>query len=140
MKTKMLAMAFLAGSTMFAQVRFGIGVGVGPVQVAVGNYRSPSPGPGYFWVEGYTDEYGNFINGYWTLPPYQGAYWIGPSYYGGRFTAGYWGGERHVERDDFRRAQDFRRDARPQARQDFHNNARQDVRNNNSRDAHSFRR
>jgi hypothetical protein len=64
MKTKLMAMLLMAGSTMFAGVRFGVGFGVGvpaPVVVAV-------------------------------APPFVGAYWVGPRYYGGRYVAGYWGG------------------------------------------------
>jgi hypothetical protein len=132
MKTKLLAMALMAGSTMFAGVRFGIGVNVGipaPV-VAVGAYRPPCPGPGYIWVDGYNDGYGNWVNGYWTLPPYAGAYWVGPSYAGGRFAAGYWGGERHFDHDDFRRPE-VRNDFRGGDRRDFHTDNRSNVRNNN---------
>jgi hypothetical protein len=128
MKTKLLAMALMAGSTMFAGVRFGIGVNVGipaPV-VAVGAYRPPCPGPGYVWVDGYNDGYGNWVNGYWSLPPYAGAYWVGPSYAGGRFVGGYWGGERRFDRDDFRRGYrpEVRNDFRGGERRDFHNDGR----------------
>lgn len=75
MKTKLLAMALMAGSTMFAGVRFGVGVGIGipvPAPVVV-TARPPCPGPGYVWA-----------NGYWVAPPYAGAYWVAPRYYGGR--------------------------------------------------------
>jgi hypothetical protein len=148
MKTKLLAMALMAGSTMFAGVRFGIGVNVGiPAPVAVSAYRPPCPGPGYIWVDAYQDEYGNWVGGYWAMPPYDGAYWVAPSYAGGRFAAGYWGGVRHVDRDDFRHfdrddfrgAHDFRRDVRPPVRNDFHNDHR-DFRNDGHNDRHDFRR
>jgi hypothetical protein len=49
----------------------------------------PLCAPGTVWIDGY-----NGVNGYCAVPPYSGAYWIGPSYYGGRFIAGYWGGSR----------------------------------------------
>lgn len=49
----------------------------------------PLCAPGTLWVDGY-----NGVNGYCAAPPYSGAYWIGPGYYGGRFVAGYWGGPR----------------------------------------------
>jgi hypothetical protein len=62
-------------------------------------YNSPGPAgafaapplcaPGTVWIDGY-----NGVNGYCAVPPYSGAYWIGPSFYGGRFIAGYWGGPR----------------------------------------------
>ena len=77
MKTKLLAMLLMAGSTMFAGVRFGVGVGFGvPAPVVVGPAIPPCPGPGYVWS-----------NGIWVAP---GAYY-GPSYYGG-YGGGYWGG------------------------------------------------
>ena len=106
MKKKLLAMMLVAGGSMFAQTRFSIGINFGGPRyappVAVAAYRPVAPGPGYIWVDGYTDEYGNWVDGYWALPPYAGAYWVAPRYYGGRFVAGYWGGERHFDRDDFR--------------------------------------
>jgi|SRR5579871_775091 len=48
-------------------------------------------GPESVWVDGYYDASGFFVNGYCTVPPFAGAYWIGPSYFGGRWVAGYWG-------------------------------------------------
>lgn len=90
MKTKLMAMLLMAGSTMFAGVRFGVGVGFGvPVGRApiVVNAAPPCPGPGYV-----------FVNGGWVLPPYAGAYWVGPRYAGGRYVGGYWGGHRVAER------------------------------------------
>jgi hypothetical protein len=46
-----------------------------------GAYAAPPVcAPGTVWV-----------NGYCAVPPYAGAYWIGPGFYGGRFVAGYWG-------------------------------------------------
>jgi hypothetical protein len=55
-----------------------------------GAYSAPPLcAPGTVWVDGY-----NGVNGYCAVPPYSGAYWIGPGYYGGRFVAGYWGGPR----------------------------------------------
>jgi hypothetical protein len=49
------------------------------------------------WVEGYWYPVGHHYKwhpGYWTLPPYGGAYWVGPKYEGGRFFNGYWAGDR----------------------------------------------
>ena len=113
MKTKLLVMMLVAGGSMFAQTRFSVGINFGGPRyappVAVAAYRPMAPGPGYVWVDGYTDEYGNWVDGYWALPPYAGAYWVAPRYYSGRFVAGYWGGERHFDRDDFRfRGHEFR--------------------------------
>ena len=73
MKTKLMAMLLMAGSTMFGGVRFGFGVRV-PAPVVV-NYAPPCPGPGYV-----------LVNGVWTLPAYRGAYWVGPRYEGGRYV------------------------------------------------------
>jgi hypothetical protein len=106
MKTKLMAMLLVAGSSLFAETHFSIGVNVGgpryyaPAPVAA--YRPAYPGPGYVWIDGYNDAYGNWIDGYWALPPYAGAYWVGPTFVGGGFRAGYWGGERHFDRDDVR--------------------------------------
>jgi hypothetical protein len=78
MKTKLLAMLLMAGSTMFAGVRFGVGIGFGvpvPAPVVVAPVIPPCPGPGYMWS-----------NGIWVAP---GAFY-GPRYYGGR-VGGYWG-------------------------------------------------
>jgi hypothetical protein len=76
MKTKLMAMLLMAGSTMFAGVRWGVRVGVPFVPAPV---VAVAPGPGYV-----------FVNGAWVLPPYAGAYWVGPRYYGGRYVRGYW--------------------------------------------------
>ena len=55
-----------------------------------GAYAAPPLcAPGTVWIAGY-----NGVDGYCAVPPYSGAYWIGPGYYGGRFVAGYWGGPR----------------------------------------------
>ena len=95
MKTKLIAMLLMAGSTMFAGVRFGVGVGFGvpvaPARVVVAA-GPPCPGPGYV-----------FVNGAWILPPYAGAYWVGPRWYGGHYYAGYWGGRHVVYGRGFRR-------------------------------------
>jgi hypothetical protein len=73
MKTKLMAMVLMAGSTMFAGVRFGVGVGIGiPVPAPVVVVQPPCPGPGYVWT-----------NGVWIAPHY-GHYWGG-----GRVVRGY---------------------------------------------------
>src|SRR5580658_9454397 len=73
MKTKLMAMALMAGSTMFAGVRFGVGVGIGvPVPAPIVVAQPPCPGPGYVWT-----------NGVWIAPHY-GRYWGG-----GRVVRGY---------------------------------------------------
>ncbi len=68
MKTKLLAMALLAGSSMFAETRFSIGINVGgygrgyyaAAPPAYFVERPPCPGPDYFWADGY-----------WHRPVYQ---------------------------------------------------------------------
>jgi hypothetical protein len=94
MKTKLMALLLMAGSTMFAGVRWGVRVGVGvPYAYAPAPNVAVAPGPGYV-----------FVNGAWVLPPYAGAYWVGPRYYGGRYVGGYWGrGYAHSYARGFRR-------------------------------------
>jgi hypothetical protein len=79
MKTKLLALVLLAGSSMFAGTRVVVGVGVGGYYP--GYYAAPAPvvapvyvGPRYVYPRA----------------PYPGAYWIGPRYYGHRYYRGYW--------------------------------------------------
>ena len=95
MKTKLLAVLLLAGSSLFAAPRVLIGVGVGgyvgPAPVVA--YAPPAPGPGYAWVSGYRYPVGAryaWHAGYWTRPPYARAYWVAPRYFGHRYHRGYW--------------------------------------------------
>jgi WXXGXW repeat (2 copies) len=99
MKTKLLALLLLAGSTMFAGTRFFVGVGVGPTYVAapppapVVEYAPTAYRPGYTWVGGYYYPAGprwGWHAGYWARPPYPHAYWVAPRYYGHRYYGGYW--------------------------------------------------
>jgi hypothetical protein len=110
MKKKLAMLMVVAGGALMAQTRFSVGVQVGapgyygaaavaPSAVA---YRPPCPGPSYVYVDGYYDGYGNWFNGYWTMPPYAGAYWVAPRFTGGHYTAGYWGGARGYGRDEHR--------------------------------------
>jgi WXXGXW repeat (2 copies) len=101
MKSKLLALLFLAGSAAFAGPRFFVGVGVGPAYVpapayVAPAYVAPAPvayAPGYSWIPGYYAPVGpRFVwhAGYWARPPYPHAVWVGPRYYGGHFYGGYW--------------------------------------------------
>lgn len=103
MKTKLLAIFLLAGSSLFAgpRVFFGVGVGVpaygyyaaSPPPAPVVSYAAPYPGPGYTWVGGYYYPVGprwNWRAGYWGRAPYAGAYWVGPRYYNHHYSGGYW--------------------------------------------------
>ena len=84
MKTKLLALFLLAGSSLFAGVRIGVGIGFGP---GPGYYAAPPPparyvyaapacpAPGYAWVGGYWYPSGAryyWHAGYWARPPYAG--------------------------------------------------------------------
>ena len=84
-----------------AQVSFGIRIGEPPAPRA---YRVPArPGPDYVWVEGYNYPEGGrykWHDGYWTRPPYQGAYWVQPYHNGTQYFAGRWEGDHgHVNHD-----------------------------------------
>jgi hypothetical protein len=101
MKTKLLALVFVAGSSLFAGSRFYVGIGVGgygpgyyaPPPPPVVAYAPPYPGPGYTWVDGYYYPVGPryvWHRGYWARPPYARSYWVRPRYYGPRHYPGYW--------------------------------------------------
>ena len=64
--------------------------------------RPPMPGPGYIWIDGYENEFGQFMPGYWALPPYAGSFWVAPRLFSGRWVAGYWGGSRGFVGGEFR--------------------------------------
>ncbi len=54
-------------------------------------YTAPVCGGGSVWIDGYYDVNGYFVNGYCAVLPFADAYWIAPRFFGGRWTAGYWG-------------------------------------------------
>ena len=117
------ALLLAPASTASAQINFGIRIGEPPAPRA---YRvPPRPGPDYVWVEGYQYPQGSHYawhDGYWTRPPYQGAYWVEPYHVGGQYFAGRWEGSRgyidHNHRWDRERQRDERRDPRPNDRND----------------------
>lgn len=103
MKTKLLALMLMAGSSVFAGSRFFFGVNVGgyapgyyyapPPPPPVVTYAPVYPRPGFAWVDGYYYPAGPryvWRPGYWARPPYAGAYWVRPRYYGHRYYSGYW--------------------------------------------------
>ena len=104
MKAKLLALIFLAGSSMFGASRFYVGFGFGGYAPApVVAYAPPpapiyqpyvaAPGYGYTWVGGYWHPAGPrwaWRPGYWARPPYARAYWVAPRYYGRRYYPGHW--------------------------------------------------
>lgn len=106
MKSKILGLFLLAGSTMFAGSHFSFGIGFGggyyppppivtyaPPPVPYVAYAPPYARPGYSWVGGYWYPNGGryaWRQGYWARPPYARSYWVAPRYYGHRYYPGYW--------------------------------------------------
>lgn len=86
-----------AGMADAQKLSIGIRIGEPPPERA---YRvPPQPGADYEWVEGYQYPEGGHYkwhDGYWTRPPYRGAYWVAPYHVGGRYYAGRWEGARGV--------------------------------------------
>ena len=116
---KIAQAALLAGtilcsvSAVRAQISIGIQIGAPPPPRVV-YVQPPQPGPDFVWVEGYwypVESHYKWHDGYWTRPPYVGAYWIHPHYGGERYFAGYWTGKHgRVEHDhhwDHDRDRDF---------------------------------
>jgi hypothetical protein len=118
LKTFVVATIFLApAATANAQVSFGVHIGEPPPARA---YRvPPQPSDEYVWIEGYQyPEKGHYRwhDGYWTRPPYQGAYWVEPYHVRGQYFAGRWEGNRgvvnHNHRWDRNRDRDEKHDRR----------------------------
>jgi hypothetical protein len=111
LQTAAVSALLLAPAAVQAQVSIGIRIGEPPPPRA---YRVPDrPGPDYVWVEGYQYPVGNHYqwhDGYWTRPPYEGAYWVDPYYYGGRYYAGHWEGSHGNFNHNHRWDHDSRRD------------------------------
>ena len=112
MKTKLFALVLLAGGSLFAETHWSIGIGLGapyycdyaPPPPPVVVYTPPSPSPEYTWVPGYYyPARGGYAwhAGFWSRPPYAGAFWVAPRYYEHHYYPGYWERrERHWDRDD----------------------------------------
>src|SRR5882757_8383268 len=104
-KFKLLAVALIAGGSMFAQTRLSIGVGIGPSYAQgyypppayVDQYRPPCPGPDYTWVDGYWGPRNVWVAGFWRAPLYP-RYRVEPRYVAPRYYNSY----RGHDRDDFR--------------------------------------
>ena len=110
MKTKLLGILLLAGSSLFARTHFSFSVGVGPAfgygyyaPAPVVVYAPPPPPvryvapayprPGYAWVAGYWAPAGPrwvWRAEYWARRPYPHAYWVAPRYYRARWYPGHW--------------------------------------------------
>jgi hypothetical protein len=90
----LLSSMSLVGIPASAQVSVGISIGA-PPQPRVVAVVPAQPGPEFTWIGGYWYPAGGHYrwhDGYWSLPPYEGARWVGPRHDGGRFYNGYWEG------------------------------------------------
>jgi hypothetical protein len=95
MKPKLLALALLAGSSLFAMPAVGIGVEIGapPPPPVVSFARPVAPGANYAWVNGFYEPVAGqyrWREGYWAPRPYPHAVWVAPRYRGHRYYSGYW--------------------------------------------------
>jgi hypothetical protein len=114
MKMKLFALLLLAGGSLFAESHWSIGIGIGvpyyapPPPPPTVVYTPHCPGPEYTWVPGYYYPLGaRFVwrAGFWSRPPYAGAYWVAPRYYEHRYYRGYWERrDRRWDRDDDERS------------------------------------
>jgi len=96
-----------------AAAQFAIGIQIGPPPPPRYYVVPVSPGPESVWVEGYwypVDGHYVWHRGYWTRPPYRGAYWVGPRHEGGRFYPGYSDGPHGRFEHDHRWDHDHDRD------------------------------
>ena len=91
MKSKLLVLGLLAGSSMFAGTRVFVGIG-GYAPPPVVAYATPCPGPGYTWVAGFWDYSG-------PRPFWRAGYWAAPRYRVDFDRDDY----RRFDRDDYRR-------------------------------------
>jgi hypothetical protein len=105
MKTRILVLLLLAGSSMFAATRVFVGIGVGggygapygyyaPPPPPPVMYAPPCPGPGYVWVPGSYYRVGprwSWRVGYWRAPYYRPVYPLGLRYYRPHYDR-YWRG------------------------------------------------
>jgi hypothetical protein len=104
LKTSVLAVLLLVpAGPASAQITIGVHIGEPPPPRV---YRvPPRPGPEFVWVEGYYYPVrGQYVwhDGYWTRPPYEGAYWVEPYHIGGRYYPGRWEGRRGIVNHDHR--------------------------------------
>jgi WXXGXW repeat (2 copies) len=111
--TLAISALLLVPSAAHAQVTFGIRIGAPPPPRAY--VVPPQPGPDYVWVEGYNyPQGGHYVwhDGYWTRPPYAGAYWVAPYHTNGKYYQGRWEGSHGVVAHDHHWDKDPRRDER----------------------------
>ena len=105
-----VTVVLLAGVSVFgAQVSIGVTIGPPPPPRVV--YVAPAqPAPEFVWIDGYWYVVKNryrWHEGYWTRPPYPGAYWVPPRHDGRAFFLGYWEGDRGRFEHDHHWDRDF---------------------------------
>lgn len=138
MKTKLrlLAVALIAGATMFAQSRLSIAVGNGGYGPGAypppthAQYQPPCPGPGYSWVDGHWTPQGGrnvWSAGYWRQPVVT----VAPRYVKPRYDNTYRGNDRDDHERD--RGHDNVSQNRGSERHDNHNDNRGDSYSNGFR-------
>ncbi len=103
MKSKLLVLGLLAGTSLFAGTRVFVGIG-GYAPPPVVAYATPCPGPGYTWMAGFWDYSGP--RRFWRA-----GYWAPPRYRVERFDRGYDRGFRDRDRDHDR-GRNFRGEGR----------------------------
>jgi hypothetical protein len=99
MKTKLIALVFLAATAAFARPHFAVGVGFGYAPAPVVVYAAPvvaavppMPGPGYTFVNGCWYPAGAryaWRASYWAPRPYANAYWVRSHYAASRYFGGH---------------------------------------------------
>lgn len=147
MKTKLriLAVALIAGGTMFAQTRLSVGIGIGAGGYGPGYYPPPAyaqyvppcPGPDYTWVDGYWAPQGGrnvWIAGFWNRPFVSG-YRVAPRYVEPRYDNSYRGNERNYDRD-----RGYDNQSRNRGGEGFDNRANQRNEGRSQSYSNSFRR
>ena len=125
MKTKLLALALVAGSSMFAETRFSISIGTGgynrgyyaPAPYAV--VQPPCPGPDYGWVDGYYSGRNAWVPGYWARQPHYRPPSYDNRFYNGYARQGYARGYDDNRNRGFEYDRDERRDRDHGYRQDY---------------------
>jgi hypothetical protein len=113
------ALLLAPASVAHAQISVGIRIGAPPPPRA---YRVPRQlSPEMVWIEGYWYPQGNHYrwhDGYWTRPPYEGAYWVEPYHVRGEYFVGHWEGRQGDVAHDHRWDRDKQRDERREPRRD----------------------
>src|SRR5262245_38068923 len=116
----------LLGPLPSAHAQFSFGIRISEPPPARVSRVSPCPGADYVWVEGYyfPDDHYVWIDGYqyaeeghyswhegyWTRPPYPGAYWVEPYHADEQYYYGHWAGARGVIAHDHRWDREKQRD------------------------------